>query len=275
MLLAAALAVVATAGAAVDLSPPGESPPPGALWVSPSGSDSGPGTERRPWRTLTRALSAARAGDTIVLAKGVHGARGATVDVEATGTAAHPITITSDPEGPRPRVRGYFRVTGSHLRIERIAFEGPTGRVQSRSAANPDGEDVQVAIMYGTDVVIADCEVRDNAWHAGIYVYDATKVRVLDNHIHDNGDRDNTANANLDHGIYWSKGSGRIAGNVIEDNFAYGIQLYPEPNDVTVVDNTITGNGRGGIIVARDARRIELRGNRFTAEPGPNVRKVE
>jgi len=46
--------------------------PAGALFVSPSGSDSGKGTIDRPWRTLSHAVAAAPAGSTIVLRQGVY-----------------------------------------------------------------------------------------------------------------------------------------------------------------------------------------------------------
>ena len=60
-------------------SPPAPLPA-GAKFVSASGSDSDPGTESAPWRTIAKAISAARPGDTIVLAAGTYGARGTTTN---------------------------------------------------------------------------------------------------------------------------------------------------------------------------------------------------
>ena len=44
--------------------------PSGAVFVSPSGSDQGQGTQASPYRTLTRAVNAARAGSTVVVRGG-------------------------------------------------------------------------------------------------------------------------------------------------------------------------------------------------------------
>ena len=46
--------------------------PPGALFVSPTGNDSAPGTEAQPLRTLTAAVSRVSAGGTIVMRGGVY-----------------------------------------------------------------------------------------------------------------------------------------------------------------------------------------------------------
>jgi parallel beta helix pectate lyase-like protein/pectate lyase-like protein len=236
-------------------------PPAAAKYVSPNGSDSNPGTAASPWRTLSKAISAAAPGDTVVLREGTYGAPGTKTGVSASGTAAAPITFTGFPGEGRPVIQGYVRVTGSHLRFSGIIFDGPTGAVDTKTSSNPGGEEVQVSIMYGSDVEVSGSEIRDNAWHAGIYVYDSTDVRVLGNWIHDNGDRSQPSQANLDHGIYWSKGSGLVANNVIERNLTYGVQLYPDANAVTVGHNTIVGNGKGGVILAEKAAGNRLVNN--------------
>jgi hypothetical protein len=186
----------------------------------------------------------------VVLRAGTYGAMGTVTAIDVSGTAAAPITIMGHPADPKPTLAGYVKITGSHLRLSSILFDGPTGRVLPTSSANPKGEEVQVSVMYGTDVEIRRSEVRDNAWHAGIFVWSATNVRLVGNHIHDNGDRTDASQANLDHGIYWCSGSGIVANNVIENNLSYGVHLYPEAAGVTVKHNTIVGNDKGGVILA-------------------------
>jgi hypothetical protein len=44
--------------------------PEGAVFVSPSGSDAGPGTEAAPWRTIAQAVAAAPNGGTVVIREG-------------------------------------------------------------------------------------------------------------------------------------------------------------------------------------------------------------
>jgi len=91
-------------------------------------------------------------------------------------------------------------------------------------------------------------EVRESAWHAGVFVSRAEGFAIDHDYIHDNG-----VTYNLDHGIYVSSGSGVIENNLIADNFAWGVQLYPEASGVTVNHNTIVGNGRGGVIVSNES----------------------
>jgi copper-binding protein NosD len=245
----------------VPTSPPGPVlPPAGARYVSPSGSDDAAGTEASPWRTLSKAISAAVPGDTVVLREGTYGAPGTRTNIEKSGTEGAPITFTGFPGEARPTVKGYVRVVGSHLRFSGITFDGPTGQVGARTDSNPGGEDVVVAIMYGSDVELSGSEVRNGHWHAGIYVY-ATDVRLVGNWVHDNGDRSQSSQANLDHGIYWEKGSGLVADNVVEHNYAYGVHLHPDAGPITVTGNTIVGNGRGGVLVTENSANNRIVGN--------------
>jgi Right handed beta helix region len=196
----------------------------------------------------------------VVLHEGTYGAPGTTTNVEKSGTTGAPITFTGSPGEARPTIQGYVRVVGSHLRFSGLTFDGPTGPVGARTSSNPDGEDVQVAIMYGTDVEVSGSEIRDNHWHAGLYV-DATNVRLVGNWVHDNGDRSQSSQANLDHGIYWEKGSGLVANNVVEDNYSYGVHLHPDAGPVTVSNNTIVGNGRGGVLVTENSVNNRIANN--------------
>jgi hypothetical protein len=237
-----------------DPVPPPHAPqvPAGALYVSPSGSDSNPGTRALPWRTLDKADGSARPGDVIVVRPGTYGARGSVTRLGRGGTASAPVTYLAEPGASRPRVLGQLRVTADHLELSGLLFDGPTGPVPDGTASSHGGEDVQVWIM-GDDVELAHSEIRGNRWHAGVYLYRADDVRIVANYIHDNGQFGVPEHANLDHGIYWDSGSGLIANNLIERNYAYGIQLYPEVRAVRVVQNTIVRNGRGGVIVAERA----------------------
>lgn len=76
--------------------------------VSPSGSDSADGTLERPFRTIARALSEARPGDTIQLRTGIY--REA-VSISKSGIASNPIVIRSF-EGERGIVSGADLVRG-------------------------------------------------------------------------------------------------------------------------------------------------------------------
>jgi hypothetical protein len=248
--------------------------PAGARFVSPRGSDRNPGTRGRPWRTLGAALERIGPGDTVVALRGVYGARGRTLDARRNGRAGAPITVTGPPRGPRPVIRGFVRMAGSHLRFSRLVFDGPTGRVQPARRDNPSGEQVVVAIT-GDDVTISDSVVRDSAWHAGIYVDGSEGARLVRNHVHGNGNRSARSHANLDHGIYWARGSGLVANNVVERNVARGIQLYPRPRGVLVAHNTVTANGKAGIQVGDGAARNVVAGNIVAYNGGSGIRSSD
>jgi hypothetical protein len=230
------------------------------IYVSPHGSDGDRGGRGHALRTLSAAMKRVRPGGTIVVSPGVYGRRGRVTRLWPNGTPEQPIRIIGRRGAKRPRLRGQVRLEGDHLRVRRFVFDGPTGRVLESTDENPGGEDVQLWIR-GTDAVVADSEVRDNLWHAGIYV-SADGAKLLRNYVHDNGDRSDPDRSNLDHGIYWASGDGGVASdNLIVRNVAFGLHLYPEPSDVRVVQNTLAANGRAGLIVAEETTGTEVVNN--------------
>jgi parallel beta-helix repeat protein len=221
-------------------------------FVDPRGSDRGPGSPRKPWQTLGRALRWARAGDTVVLRPGTYGQRGEWIRISRSGSPSAPITITGPRSGGRATVLGAVKVGADHVRLRRLLFDGPTGATLDRSDDNPLGEEVQVAI-YGDGVEIAHAEIRNNLWHAGIYLSGAEDARIVSNHIHHNGDFTRPDRAGTDQGVYFGSGSGLVANNIIEGNYSFGVQLYPGAEGVVVTHNTIVRNGRAGIVIGDDA----------------------
>jgi hypothetical protein len=233
------------------------------LYVATTGSDSNRGARHAPWRTIAKAVRAARPGDTVVFGAGTYGARGATTTADVSGTARAPITFKGSPDEPRPKILGHLKITGSYLGFSGFLFDGPTGQVKEISAENPKGEEVEVAIDGDHDQ-ISNSEIRGSDWHAGIYLSGADDVSIVGNYIHDNGDTDPCCyklQQNASHGIYFSSGSGLIANNVIEHNVARGVQLFPGPHEVLVTENTIVRNGRAGVQVANDTLNSTVANN--------------
>ena len=187
--------VVTVDSSSTTVTPPSPRRPPsppaplpvGAKFVSAWGSDSDPGTQSDPWRTIAKAISAAQPGDSIVLAAGTYGARGQVTTASTSGTAAAPITFMGYPGQPKPEILGHFKIDGDYLRFNGLFFNGPTGRVKDISTENPKGEQVQVTINGDHDT-ISDSEIANSDWHAGIYLSGAEDARIVGNHIHDNGD---------------------------------------------------------------------------------------
>lgn len=243
MLLSAVTLLLAGCGS--DAAPPEHTTPtvatvPGrALYVTPGGSDGGNGSRRRPFRTIQRALDELRPGDRVVVASGTYADD---LTLARSGTRTSPVTLTSA-AGDRPVVTGRLKVTASNVVVSGLVFRG-------RTAANPT--DVAVYVSGGRSVALDGNEVRDAA-QSGIFVGErAAGVRITRNWIHDNG------KTVLDHGIYFENGSGGVIGsNVIERSFGYGIQLYPNADDVLVTQNTIVRNGRSGIIVGGEQQTAD------------------
>jgi Right handed beta helix region len=218
-----------------------------AVVVTSGNGPSGPPV--KPWRSLSSALAGAKPGDTIVLPSGTYGRPGVLTRIDVSGAPGAPITIKGPTSGPPVDFVGATRINGSHLVFANLHFKGPTGPVLPRTSDNPGGEEVLVAV-YGDNVSLRHDEVSGDHWHAGVYVAGAQDLRITGSFIHDNGDRSDPAQANLDHGIYWADGSGIVANDLIEHNLAFGVHLYPSAGPVTVANNTIVANGRSGVIVS-------------------------
>src|SRR5262245_61931814 len=75
-------------------------PPPGAtFYVSPAGSDSNPGTEAQPFRTIQRAANAVGPGNTVIVEDGVYSGSNqcsnAVVCLTRGGSAGQLVTLKS------------------------------------------------------------------------------------------------------------------------------------------------------------------------------------
>jgi Right handed beta helix region len=218
---------------------------------------------------LSRALRAARPGETIALPAGTYGRPGTVLRVERGGSAGRPIVVRGPRRGAPAVVRGHVRIDASHVRFDRVVFAGPTGAVLPKSDGNPRGEEVEVWVR-GADVELSSCEVRGSAWHAGVFVT-GRDVRIVRCHIHHNGDAGRDGAANLDQGVYWDSGSGLLANNLIDHNVAFGVQLYKAPSGVKVLNNTVVRNGRAGVIVSADAASNVVANNIVAFNGAPAV----
>ena len=93
-------------------------------YVSPSGSDSGPGSAAAPWRTLSHVRDAALAPGSRVLLR-----RGATwreqLVIERSGTRASPIVIGAYGSGAAPRITASdcIKVKGSYVVVQALAVD--------------------------------------------------------------------------------------------------------------------------------------------------------
>jgi hypothetical protein len=122
----------------------------------------------------------------------------------------------------------------------------------------------QVWLDRSHNIILDHIEIRNNDYHAGLYVSDVRDVQVLGCYVHDNGrfgiDTDAMGQhpLNVDQGIYWaaSTGTNRIANCLLEHNRSSNLQLFASSGRITgltVVDNTIVKAMNSGILIGKGA----------------------
>lgn len=213
-------------------------------YVSPAGTDAGPGSPAVPWATLQKAASVARAGDTVNIGDGTY--TGVLTPVNS-GTAVAPIV---------------FRAEHAGLAV----LDGGT------SAANRDA----VFITYTDWIVVDGLSIR-HAYRAGVRIDNSNHVTIRRCQCLNSGtwgiftdysddtvlEYNECAYSGVEHGIYASNSGDRplIRYNLIHDNHASGIQINADPallepdlgkrgdgitENAVVEGNIVYGNGTSG-----------------------------
>jgi Right handed beta helix region/Protein of unknown function (DUF1565) len=189
-------------------------------YVATDGNNAHAGTKTAPFRTIQKAASVARAGDTVLVRAGVYKGH---VYLRISGEPGKPVVFKNYP-GERPVVDGEGR-----------------GRIELQSENG-----WQKPIGW---IIVEGFEVR-NGWD-GIKFYNAHHIVLRGNHLHDNanqgilgnghhvliegnliarnGLRADNEKSNLEHGIYATGTYFTIVNNVIHSNRAYGIQVAGYP----------------------------------------------
>ena len=232
-------------------------------YVSPTGSDTNPGTTiSAPWQTVQHAFNSVQAGDTVEFRAGIYGAtRTVAGTLQTSGTSNNNRITFTNYGGEVAVIEGTINVgfysnqcTSSSTCVAYVTFQGTPSigaGLVFEGPVYPGGGVVEV--MGAHDVTFDHVEIRNGNYHAGFYQYGGYNIKLLDSYIHDNG----VPGSNLDQGIYWdeTRGGGNLIANcVIERNAAQGIALYSgssssEPSQVTIEENTIVDNGHYGISV--------------------------
>jgi hypothetical protein len=186
----------------------------------------------------------------------------------ASGTASAPITLSGYPgEERQVIVRTRMKLNGDWLRLVNLVVD----RNHSYSPTDNACTGHTNVALYGDDDVLSGLEVR-NSNMSGILVGSGgvDRAQIVGNWIHDNG-----THTNLDHGVYWSSGTGGLlANNLIERSQAYGVQMYPSPSGQTITENTIVTSGydRAGILLNTTGSGIAVVNNISAFNTGPGIR---
>ena len=251
-------------------------------YVSPSGSDSNPGTEQEPWRTVEGSLAKLEPGDTLLLREGVYEEAIGPVSVP-DGTEAAPILVTSHP-GEQATIRGYLQLlTPDHLSISDVDVEH----------SSLSGGQQLVRISGGNNWVLQDSEISGAHSTAGLLIDDGSqdnrplgRFRVAGNCIHDTAP---TNGINRDHNVYVNATGSLDADGLIERNLLFNapngrnLKLGPGSppqggaHNVTVRHNTAynaaqnlsTSVATSNIVFERNIVRVAREGNFWAFEmPG-------
>src|SRR6266446_5930779 len=241
-------------------------------YISPAGSDTNSGTIQAPWKHLQKAFDTLTAGQVVCLRTGTYEPAGAyntpsyRHTISRSGQQGNPIVIRNYP-GETAIVLGLVVVRGNYLKLRGtpssggFIFQGPLG--PDASGIRGKGAS-QVWLDRCHNVVLDHVEIRNNDFHAGLYVSEVSDVQILGCYIHDNGRFDVDTDAmgqhplNVDQGIYWaaSSGTNRIANCLLEHNRSYNLQLFAGSGRITgltIVKNTIVKAMNSGVIIGKGA----------------------
>lgn len=212
-----------------------------ALAVAPWGSDSAEGTLQRPFRTVSRALSAVRPGQTLYLRGGTFTER--VINPPLTrGTADLRVTVTAYP-GETPVLSGLLWLTNaSYWTVSGVTVQWAPGN---------DRSEQMVKMISGTGWVLENSTIRGARSYAGLLVCGtATDWSVRGNTVRDtyasNG-------VNQDHLLYVNTTG---TNGVIERN-----TLVNSPNGQAVKvgpPNAATGSVTGRLTIRYNTMRDNL-----------------
>jgi len=174
-------------------------------YVSPVGSDAGPGTLAAPWKTVQHAAQTAAPGDVVYVRGGVYNER---VTFAVSGSAGAPITFQSYP--------------------------GETAVLDGAGLTVPDAESALFLITTQHHLVIRGFEVRNyktstrNRVPVGIRIYGtAHHIELRDNLVHHIEHNGTTANGTDAHGIavHGTSGTQSVNNIIIDGNELYALKL--------------------------------------------------
>ncbi len=151
----------------------------GAYYVATWGNDANPGTTDKPWRTLSKGVSALEAGDTLYIKSGTY-VQTAPLNVSASGnaTAGSIIISTAPGESSLAVITGDTNGDGAADVPSKSIYDG----LVELSGNFLNFQNLEVAYSKGRGIssegshnVISGSNVH-HIWNAGIYVYGADNL---------------------------------------------------------------------------------------------------
>lgn len=146
-------------------------------YVATWGSDSNPGTEAQPWRTIQKAANTLVAGDTVYIKEGTYNER---VIPQNSGSPGNYITyiaypgheVTIDGTGVSIFPKGLFRIESKdYIKVSGLRIENYHGR----------GSCHGIFIYNGCDYIIIENNYVKNTDGCGIYAFTDCSNIIIDN----------------------------------------------------------------------------------------------
>jgi hypothetical protein len=201
-----------------------------SYYVATSGSDSNPGTEAAPFKTIARGSKAMASGDTLYIRAGTYneGMKHGTGGFRFTNGTKSAYTRYAAYQGDQvtlmPATLGlvYAAQTVSHIEISGFIIDGSKG----------SGGGV---VLLGSNIRLLKNEIR---FTKGVAIGAVGGNEIIGNKVH----------GAETYGIYSGGDKGLMEGNVFYNNGGYGIHLYNYSNPVNgwvIRNNVVHSNGKG------------------------------
>lgn len=227
-------------------------------YVSTLGSDQNSGKRDDPLQTIPRASELAKPGDIVYVLPGTY--EGGFV-TRSNGTAANRITYAS-------AVKWQAKIAPPRISSSDTGWENQGNYVdildfQVDGTNNSGGQ----AWFVGVEDASSNSRIIGNWIHhikapcnhnggAGINAYQwkgNLNTSIIGNVVHDIGDV--VGGCPWVHGIYHQH-SGLIINNLVFRAAGWGIHLWHKPHDITISNNTVFNNKRGGIVIGGEPSEI-------------------
>lgn len=237
--------------------------------VKKTGNDSNVGSDASPWQTIQKGVTAAVAGDTVLVHTGVYTE---TVTCNNSGTSSNPIIIQANGSvGNFDAVKVNYSATlqafiinsKSWITIRGFELDGSLatasgGNFVIRIEPNSSNITIEYNNIHGGGQNIMGAHIGTHPGAIG-----SNNITIQYNQIHDNRALPGLGSGN--HNIYTDTGSNwLIQGNTIYNATGYNIQMYPETKNSIIRKNSLSyaalddqGNGSAGIIASDTGHLIE------------------
>lgn len=213
-------------------------------YVATSGSDSNPGSQGSPFRTIKKGADVAHAGDTVHVLPGTYNEW---VQNKNNGTASNRIRFVSDTRWGA-KVTGAnssyaWMDLGAYVDIEGFDITGRNALVGIGLLASYS----RALYNHVHDIPSTNCDAGGGGITTG--TVDKEGHEIIGNLIHDVGAYSpSLPYCNHVHGIYMATRRGTVQNNIVYHSASAGIHLWHAPTN-SVVSNNLSFSNRGpGII---------------------------